>query len=281
MTVLQGSKTPLGTSIRKEGVNFAIFSKAPKLSLLLFYPEATEAFMTLSLDPVYNKTGDIWHVFIPNLSPPFEYLYQVIYPNETAYVHDPYAKGLSSEITWGISEKYEPKGRCFIPKPFDWQGIKKPKTPLKDLIIYEMHVRGFTQAPSSQVKEKGTFLGMIDKIPHLLSLGINAVELLPIFEFNECESMKKNLLYNFWGYSTVNFFCPMQRYASTKNWDAPIEECKTLIRELHRNNISVILDVVYNHTAERGVEEGVTLSFKGLAKDTYYIFDEKGEYCNF
>lgn len=280
MRYLKGKKTPLGTCIKNGGVNFAVFSQAPKLSLILFYPGALEPFVTIPLNPIRNKTGGVWHIFIPNLAPPFEYLYQVTYPDKTIYVHDPYAKGLTSSSKWGLTEKYEPRGRCFNIPHFDWQGVEKPKTPLKDLIIYEMHVRGFTEDPSSDVIEKGTFLGMISKIPHLLSLGINAVELLPIFEFNECENMQTKGLYNFWGYSTVNFFCPMQRYSYSKEWEAPIQECKTLIRELHRNGISVILDVVYNHTAENG-EEGPTLSFKGLAKNTYYSFDANGKYFNF
>ncbi len=280
MTPLKGKKIPLGTSIRKAGVNFAIFSQAPRLSLLLFYPEAKEPFSTISLDPIRNRTGGIWHIFIPDLSPPFEYLYKVIYPNEVAYVHDPYAKGLSSASSWGTTENYAPRGRCFDIPPFDWQEVKKPKPPLNDLIIYECHLRGFTEDPSSQVPEKGSFLGMISKIPHLLSLGVNAVELLPIFEFNECENIQKKGIYNFWGYSTVNFFCPMQRYAYDKKWEAPILEFKTLIRELHKNGIAVILDVVYNHTAENG-SDGTTISFKGLAKNTYYSFDKKGDYFNF
>ena len=143
-----------------------------------------------------------------------------------------------------------------------------------------MHLRGFTQDSSSKVPEKGTFLGMISKIPHLLSLGVNAVELLPVFEFNECEHMQEKALCNFWGYSTVNFFCPMQRYAHGKEWEAPIQEFKTLVRELHKNGIAVILDVVYNHTAEGG-GAGPTMSFKGLAKETYYSIDDAGNYFNF
>ncbi len=280
MAPLLGKKTPLGTCVKNDGVNFAIFSQAPEISLLLFYSEAQDPFLTVPLDPICNKTGGIWHVFIPNLSPPFEYLYKVTYPNETAYVHDPYAKGLSSALKWGIQEKYEPRGRCFISPTFDWQGVKKPNIPLEDLVIYEMHIRGFTQDDSSLVPEKGTFLGMIHKIPHLLSLGINAVELLPVFEFNECENIGKKGIYNFWGYSTVNFFCPMQRYAHSQNWEASIQEFKTLVRELHKNGIAVILDVVYNHTAENG-SDGTTISYKGLAKHTYYSFDEEGEYFNF
>jgi len=280
MKPLPGTATPLGTAISDKGVNFAVFSESEGLSLLIFHTGATKPFLTFTLDPAVNKTERIWHVFIPDLDPPFEYGYKAIYKDTTFEVHDPYAKGLSSSTTWGSEEHYNPKGRCFIPSPFDWEGIEKPKTPFKDWVIYEMHVRGFTKDASCEVLEKGTFLGMIHKIPHLVSLGVNAVELLPIFEFNERESKKHTQMENFWGYSTVNFFCPMQRYAFGENPEDPSSELKTLVKELHRNGIAVILDVVYNHTAE-GDNDGPVLSFKGLGRSSYYLIDSGGNYLNF
>lgn len=276
----EGSPSPLGATISLEGINFAIFSTSPSISLLLFYPGAKEPFCTIALDITKNQTDGVWHIFVPELTPPFEYLYQVIFQGKKVLVHDPYSKGLSSSHIFGNNEIYEPRSRCFSLPDFDWQNVQKPKTPFKDWIIYEMHLRGFTQDPSSQVIKKGSFLGMIEKIPHLLSLGVNAVEFLPIFEFNECEFKPKRQLLNFWGYSTVNFFCPMQRYAFGDRWEDPIIECKTLIRELHRHGIAVILDVVYNHTAEGGIK-GPTYSFKGLSKESYYCLDSKGDYLDY
>ena len=276
----KGTPFPLGTQISPAGVNFAVFSTSPSLSLLLFYPEAEEPFSIFDLSPIENKTDGISHIFIPELTPPFEYLYQVEYEGKKTLVHDPYSKGLSSSHIFNDTEDYQPRSRCFNLTSFDWENTQKPKIPFKEWIIYEMHVRAFTQHPSSLCIKKGTFLGMIEKIPYLLSLGINAVELLPIFEFNECEFKDKKDLVNFWGYSTVNFFCPMQRYAFGSSWEDPIIEFKTLVRELHKNGICVILDVVYNHTAEGGAQ-GPVLSFKGLGKETYYCLDEKQNYLNY
>jgi glycogen debranching enzyme GlgX len=275
----KGTPSPLGVTPTQNGINFAIFSTSSSVSLLLFYPEAEDPFAVFNLDPSLHKTDDVWHIFIPNIAPPFEYVYEVLYQNNKVHVHDPYTKALSSSNVWGSSSSYNPKGRFFIPTTFDWQNTQKPTTPLKDWIIYEMHLRGFTQDSSSKVDKKGTFLGMIEKIPHLVSLGVNAVELLPVFEFNETEFKKKGLV-NFWGYSTVNFFCPMQRYSTGNQFEDPILECKTLIRELHKNGIMVILDVVYNHTAEGG-EDGPILSFKGLSQETYYCQNKEGKFADY
>jgi isoamylase/glycogen operon protein len=156
---------------------------------------------------------------------------------------------------------------------------------MHELIIYEMHVRSFTQDPSSKVKHPGTFLGIIEKIPYLKQLGINAIELMPIFEWDECELKNFNPktgapLKNVWGYSTINFFAPMNRYASHPGWTAALDEFRTLVKELHKQQIEVILDVVYNHTAE-GNEHGPTFSFKGIDNQVYYMLSPQGEYLNF
>jgi isoamylase len=280
--VTVGSPTPLGTLPDSCGVNFAVASSAKSLTLHLFPIGNKTPFLLVPLNPETNRTNEIWHVFVKGLLPPFEYMWET---EEGQLLLDPYAKVLSSKTVWGKKTKYAPKGRCTAPSSFNWERTKKPKTPFKDLIIYEMHVRGFTQDASSQVTRKGTFLGLIDKIPHLVSLGVNAVELLPVFEFNENENPKKDPitgkpLCNFWGYSTVSFFSLMKRYATDEAPGSSITEFKTLVRELHRNKIAVILDVVYNHTAEGG-DEGPNYSFKGLHKEAYYILGENGEHTNF
>jgi isoamylase len=272
---------PLGATLLENGVHFAVFSTASFLTLYIFPGKEQTVFQSIPLDPKKHKEENIWSIYVPNLRPPFCYLYKVHDSQGSFWAHDPYAKSLETPRKWKESIPYRPMGKVLPTCPFDWEGIKKPCIPHKDLIIYEMHVRGFTIDKSSQTIAKGTFLGMIEKIPYLLSLGINAVELLPIFEFPEMENKRKNpltgkKLCNFWGYSPVNFFSPMQRYAE----EAPIHEFKTLVKELHRHGIAVILDVVYNHTAEHGIN-GRTFSFKALSKGDYYLFDEKGSYANY
>jgi isoamylase/glycogen operon protein len=294
-----GSPTPLGAVHLGKTVNFAIFSQhASSVRLLLFSNYANTPFFEIELHPQKNKTNDIWHVAVEGIPETVAYAYridgennpekgQIFNPNNL--LSDPYAHGLTSTHIWndGFAHDYEylPKGKIIKTKPFDWQNTIHPRIPQQDLIIYEAHVRGFTQHKSSGVKHPGTFLGLIEKIPYLKKLGINAIELLPIFEFNECENRLTNpsngkRLHNFWGYSTVNFFTPMNRFASNNGWDSSIEDCKTLVREMHKNGIEVILDVVYNHTAECG-KEGPTLSFKGIDNSVYYLLDEKGEYLNY
>jgi isoamylase len=291
----QGTPFPLGATLSENGTNFSLFSEhAQKVTLLLFEPGSANPFLTLRLDEKKNKTKNVWHIFVKGLKKEIEYAYQIDGPkdpkkgllfNPSNLLLDPYAKGVSSHASWGepAGSFYRPRGKVFPHLPFDWEGISKPKINDVDWIIYEMHVRAFTQHESSQVQHKGTFLGIVEKIPYLKSLGINAIELLPVFEFNECENHLKNPktgqpLYNFWGYSTVNFFCPMQRFASDRN--AAIFEFKTMVKELHRNQIAVILDVVYNHTAE-GNEEGPALSFRGIDNPVYYILGPDGHYTNF
>lgn len=279
-----GIPYPLGSSETPNGINFAfISSKAEKAEILVFAPNGAEPFFIASLSPPLHKTENTWHACIENLKPPFEYSYKVFHAGQwTPELLDPYAKAISSETHFGKQKGFPSRARFFKLPPFDWQGAEKPKTPFKEWIIYEMHVRGFSQHPSSGVKKPGTFLGLIEKIPYLKSLGINAIELLPVFEFNECENHRKNpttneTLVNFWGYSTVQFFCPMQRYAACEGWEASVLEFKEMVRELHKNDIAVLLDVVYNHTGEGNPP----FSFKGFDENAYYMLNEKGEYYNF
>jgi isoamylase len=283
----RGEPVPLGSSKNPRGINFSfVSSQAEQAEIHLFDPGSDDPFFIASLSSGQHKTGDTWHACVEGLEEPFEYSYK-IYANSnwSPLLLDPYAKALKSAAKWNTENYYPNKARFFSIPDFDWQGVKKVKTPFREWVIYEMHVRAFSRHPSSGVEKPGTFLGLIEKIPHLKSLGINAVELLPIFEFNECENLfqnpktKKNLV-NFWGYSHTSFFCPMQRYASSSEWESPIQEFKELVRELHRNDIAVILDVVYNHTAEKG-KDGPVFSFKGLDNSAYYLLTPEGDYYNF
>lgn len=274
-----GEPTPLGATPSDDGVNFAFHSSANKeVALVLFKPGETTPFAQFTLNPDVNRTDKVWHIKIKNLSFLFDYGIQI----GKELLLDPYATRVNTSPLWAApTDKlpYKPLGRYKPePTPFNWENDAPPLIPFQNLIIYEMHVRSYTQDPSSGVKQPGTFLGMIEKILHLKELGVNAVELLPIFEFNECENPRVNpetgkKLCNYWGYSTVNFFSLMNRYGTCS-------EFKTLVKELHKNGIEVILDVVYNHTAE-GNENGPTYSFRGLDEKSYYILGANGEYYNY
>ncbi len=275
-----GSPFPLGLSYKNNSYNFAIFypSSSPPI-LKIYSPDTNSLQKTFTLS---HRTGEIWHICLHNLPSSFDWGWS-IKGKENQLFLDPYAKQLNSSFTWGEQKSSTPLlGRWpETEQPFDWEAVEPPSHPAEQLVIYEMHVRAFTMHPSSQVKYPGTFLGLIEKIPYLKSLGINAIELLPIFEFNENENMHmcpetKKRLYNFWGYSTVNFFSLMRRY-SVKD---PIFEFKTLVKELHKAGIEIFLDVVYNHTSEGG-SQGIEQSFKAFSSDTYYLKNNKGDYLNF
>lgn len=287
----RGDPTPLGASKKGEYFNFALFSQhAANVTLCLFNPGNKAPFQEISLDPKINRTGFVWHIAVRNLPETFDYGYRLAGPKEQLYnealiVTDPYAKSLNTSQKWGdqFYASNQVLGEWFAPTPFDWQGTSSPNIPMQELVIYEMHVRGFTI--SSGEPHSGTYLGLIDKIPYLKKLGVNTIELLPIFEFNECENALKNpntgkTLWNYWGYSTINFFSPMNRYTSSPQRNAAIEEFKTMVREMHKNQIEVILDVVYNHTAE-GNEKGPTYSFRGIDNSVYYMLGQDGHYLNF
>jgi isoamylase/glycogen operon protein len=266
-----GLSDPLGvTQDAKGGLNFALFSgEAESVTLCFFAAKEKFPFFEVPM----QKTGDRWHIHVDKIPLPCEYAYRI----KDHYLLDPYAKELGTPHLWDASrEGYFPRGLVSKPAIFPWKGEKKPDIPLEQLIIYEMHVRGFTQDPSSKVSHPGTFLGVVEKIPYLKELGINAVELMPLCEFNECEYGRedpetKAPLYNFWGYSTINFFSPMNRYAEKKT----IEEFKTMVLELHKHGIEVILDMVYNHTGEGG-SQVPPLSFRGIDNKAYYMHNLEG-----
>jgi len=303
----KGSPIPLGVSQLdasgvsqlNAGLNFSLFSRhADHVTLLLFAPGANEAFLEFSLDPNTHRTGWIWHVLLRGLtSQQVEYAYRIEGANDDPknrfnphmLLSDPYAKGLNTLNQWGAPHEAQvarfSRGKVILDAPFDWENATSPDILPEDLIIYEMHVRCFTMHPSSKVKHPGTFLGLIEKIPYLKSLGINAVECMPVFEFDEGENPNKNpktheQLKNVWGYSTINFFAPMNRYCASDSWTGALDEFRMLVKELHKNGIKVILDVVYNHTAE-GPREGPYFSFRGIDNQIYYILDPSGGYLNY
>ncbi|MEN9344527.1 MAG: hypothetical protein RLZZ453_1314 [Chlamydiota bacterium] len=262
-----GVPHPLGANRNAEGINFAIVSSvAKKVTLHLFEIGGNRPFASYKL----HRTGQVWHIFVKTDLQELEYTYDILGKS----VIDPYAKALSTGSKWGAEDLFSStlRGKVQKSEPFDWEGITPPRHPLHTLVIYEMHLRGFTSHNSSRVTHPGTFLGLIEKIPHLKEIGVNAVELMPIFEFNECE-LKEPSLKNVWGYSTINFFSVMKRYGTEK-------EFKTLVKAMHQAGIEVYLDVVYNHTAE-GNEEGPIFCFKGIDPSIYYLKDTKGHYLNF
>jgi len=286
---LKGNPKPLGATIVEKGINFALFSK--HATAVTLYIKEQEREQNILLDAKMNRTGDVWHILVKQLTFPLHYGYRIDGPHAPPYsfdpenlLTDPYATLLTTPNKWGESGSSQARPLALLDHKhsFDWQGIAPPELKMQELIIYEMHVRGFTRHPSSCIKHAGTFLGLVEKIPYLLDLGINAVELMPLQEFNECEYKQQNpknreQLYNYWGYSTINFFMPMNRYSS--GTISLLTEFKTMVRELHRNGIEVILDIVFNHTGEKKLGES-PYSFKGIDPTVYYMLNEGNE-CNY
>ncbi len=257
--ITEGNIEPLGLSIQGDTANFALFSNHATQVSIGFFWDGEEKVVPM------KREGDIWRVAIKGVPKGASYAFRCEGPEEHFYnpkvwLADPYAKMPVDFI----------KTRVALPEAFDWRGVEPPKIPSQDLIIYEMHVRGFTNHPSSDVSYPGTYLGTVEKIPYLKKLGVNAVELLPIFEFDETH-LKKKPLVNYWGYNPTHFFAPKKWYAHAD----PIEEFKTLVRELHSNGILIILDVVYNHTGE-GKEKDYYVNFRGIDNSVYYLIDEEG-----
>ncbi|MGI8744908.1 MAG: glycogen debranching protein GlgX [Bryobacteraceae bacterium] len=279
----RGSPLPLGATVIRNGINFAIFSRhATAVSLLLFQPGKHAPLVEIPLDRRFNRTGDIWHGFVHNLDPGIHYAYRVDRGEQTLL--DPHARAITGHSSWGAGEKV--RRGLVVEDGFDWGADQPLNIPLSETIIYEMHVRGFTRDPSSGVSKPGTFAGLIQKIPYLVNLGITAVELLPVHEFEEVDSNRINpftgeRLLNYWGYQPISFFAPNAAYSSSTQDGGQIDEFKHLVRSLHAAGIEVILDVVFNHTAE-GDKRGPTFSFRGIDNTVYYMLDPRtGRYLNY
>ena len=281
-----------GATPLQNGVNFTIHTcGGTSCELLLFHRAQEEPFAVLPFPEAY-KIGDVYSMIVYGLNiDEFEYAYRVDGPycpekgllfDKNKILLDPYAKAVAGQRTWGIRWDHTYHARV-VKDRFDWGDMPQSKKELCDLIIYELHVRDFTHHPSSGVQHRGTFSGLMEKIPYLKELGINAVELMPIFEFYETMNSRtvdgKQLL-ECWGYNTVGFFAPNSSYAAANEHNQEGTELKTLIKALHDNGIEVILDVVFNHTAE-GNEKGNTFSFKGFDNNIYYMLTPDGNYYNF
>ena len=308
-----GKALPLGASLLNDGVNFSIFSRnATAVSLIIFASADSDSpWIEIPLDKRENKTGNIWHCFIKGLEAGTCYLYRADGPyfpekgqrfNPHKTLLDPYAKALTDISNWDFTKclGYNPEKpgkdltysyidnmadqpRCIVVDDnFDWQGDTPLNYPLRFSIIYETHVKGLTAHPNSGAEHPGTYRGVIEKIPYLKDLGITSLEFLPVQEFNERELLRLNpntggKLTNYWGYSTAAFFAPKGSYSSDKTPGGQVREFKEMVRELHKAGIEVILDIVFNHSAE-GNELGPTISFRGLDNSIYYILNENRRY---
>lgn len=285
-----------GACVASNGVSFTINSHgATRCTLLLFKPQAPKPYARIPFPDSY-RIGDTYSMLVFDIKPDeFEYAFSFDGPyepakgllfNEENVLLDPYSRAVTGQRKWGEKPEggkdFEYRARV-VKSSFDWGNIKQLEQPFDDLVIYETHVRGYTKDKSSGVSAPGTFAGLKDKIPYLKDLGINAVELMPIFEFDEMESARVIdgvQLYNYWGYNTVSFFAPNTSYAFNEEHNHEGDELKSLIKALKENGIEVILDVVFNHTAE-GNEMGPCFSFKGIDNNVYYMLTPDAHYYNF
>lgn len=285
-----------GACVASNGVSFTINSHgATRCTLLLFKPQAPKPYARIPFPDSY-RIGDTYSMLVYDIKPDeFEYAFSFDGPyepakgllfNEENVLLDPYSRAVTGQRKWGEKPEggkdFEYRARV-VKSSFDWGNIKQLEQPFEDLVIYETHVRGYTKDKSSGVSAPGTFAGLKDKIPYLKDLGINAVELMPIFEFDEMESARVIdgvQLYNYWGYNTVSFFAPNTSYAFNDEHNHEGDELKSLIKALKENGIEVILDVVFNHTAE-GNEMGPCFSFKGIDNNVYYMLTPDAHYYNF
>ena len=315
--VRAGSPLPFGTREREGGVNFAIFSRyASRVRLELFnHPEDAKPARVIDLDSARNRTGDVWHVWVKGIGSGQLYAYRVDGPYEPCAGHrfnfkrlllDPFATAIShlppwdfvsalgydssspgKDLTLSKLDNSRSMPKCvFVNEPFNWAGDRQPQHPWSKTLIYELHVRGFTIHPKSGVTHPGTYRGLMEKIPHLKSLGVTAVELMPVQEFNETSVMRRNpqtnqRLKNYWGYDSVAFFAPKASYSSSGSLGQQKLEFKEMVRAFHQAGIEVFLDVVFNHTAE-GNELGPTLCFRGMDNAIFYsLASDKRHYKNF
>ena len=298
--VEQGSSAPLGASVRRSGVNFSVFSKSATLIELLLFDDrnAAEPSRIIPLDATQHRSYHYWHAFVPGIGPGQIYGYRADGPfapgrglrfDREKLLLDPY--GLAVAVPDGYQREAAArpgpnhgaamKSVVADPGAYDWEGDVPLKRPFAETVIYELHVRGFTRHATSGVSpgSHGTYAGLVEKIPYLKDLGVTAVELLPIFQFDPQSAPAGKV--NYWGYQPVSFFSPHHAYSSRPDPLGVLDECRDMIKALHRAGIEVILDVVFNHTAEGG-HDGPTFSYRGLGNDCYYILrDDKSQYADY
>jgi isoamylase len=276
----EGRSCPLGATLFADGANFSVYSKVRKMDPLLLFDRVNEARpkRVISIDPATNRTYHYWHIFVPGVKAGQLYGYRAEGPFDPSsgmrfdpakVLLDPYGRGTvvpknysrEAACKEGDNAAVAMKSVVVNPGAYDWEGDTPLNRPSSRTIIYEMHVRGFTRHPSSGVaaQRAGTFAGLVEKIPYLKELGVTAVELMPIFQFDPQDSPARRV--NYWGYAPVSFFAPHHAYTSRQDPLGPLDEFRDMVKALHRAGIEVILDVVYNHTAE-GDHNGPTLSFR-------------------
>jgi glycogen operon protein len=312
----RGRSLPLGATAFAGGVNFALLCRHGTLVHLVLYAlDRDELLAEIELHPRRNRTGDHWHILVAGLPTVFRYGWRVDGPpggghryNPAIVLLDPSATALSGDGVWGSGRSWRVEGRgsrieqagsrsstpdpqstiprsVFFRQAYDWREDAPPLTPLEDSVIYELHVRGFTCHPSAAVARPGTFAGLVEKIPYLQQLGVTAVELLPIHEFDESDCPFRNpftgeRLRNFWGYNSIAFAAPKAAYASSGPEYGQVAEFREMVRAFHQAGLEVFLDVVFNHTGE-GDDRGHTYSFRGLDNELYYLLGPDGRYLNF
>jgi glycogen operon protein len=296
LAATKGSSAPLGATVSGSGVNFSVFSRdATRIDLLLFNgSNDAKPARIISLDPDRHRTYHYWHVFVPDLKPGQIYAYRADGPfaperglrfDSEKILLDPYGIAISVPDGYDRGAASRPgdnaatamKSVVADPGSYDWEGDVRPQRSFAETVIYEMHVRGFTRHPSSNVApdKRGTYAGLIEKIPYLKDLGVTAVELLPVFQFDPQDAPEGRV--NYWGYQPVSFFAPHHAYSSRKPPLAVLDEFRDMVKAFHRADIEVILDVVFNHTSEGG-PGGPTLCYRGLANDFYYILETDRQY---
>jgi isoamylase len=295
-----GSSSPLGATVQEGGVNFSIFSRhASWIELLLFdHEDDANPSRTIHIDPATSRTYHYWHTFVEGLKAGQIYGYRVHGPNApeegkrfdpSKVLLDPYGRGVAVPRNYsraaaaqeGDNSPFAMKSVVVDPSLYDWSGDQPLRRPSSRTIIYEMHVRGFTRHPSSGVHpaKRGTYAGLIEKIPYLVSLGVTAVELMPVFQFDAQDCPPGHV--NYWGYAPVSFFAPHRAYSYRQDPAGPVDEFRDMVKALHKAGLEVILDVIYNHTAENG-DGGPTLSFRGLENTEYYMLDaDPAHYANY
>ncbi|MBV8055971.1 MAG: glycogen debranching protein GlgX [Deltaproteobacteria bacterium] len=294
-SVENGMSSPLGATVQPGGVNFSVYSKNAELVELLLFDsgEATKPARVITLDPRRHRTYYYWHVFVPGLMPGQVYAFRAIGPfkpelglrfDGNKVLLDPYGRAVAvpqAYSRWGNGAAVAMKSVVADPGSYDWEGDRPLQRPFVETVIYELHVRGFTRHPSSglTIEKAGSYAGLMEKIPYLADLGITAVELMPVFQFDITDAPVGHV--NYWGYSPISFFAPHRAYSSRQDLLGPIDEFRNMVKALHRAGIEVILDVVFNHTAE-GNASGPTFCFRGLENEAYYILEhDRSRYADY